>query len=521
MHIVAADERKNQLNMLFCASMATERPPIIAILGHVDHGKSTLLDYIRINALGDRTKKIVDGEAGGITQHVAAYEITHEREGTEKRITFIDTPGHEAFGAIRSRSANIADVAILIVSAEDGVKKQTQEAIGVIKTSRVPYVVAINKIDSPKADVNRTITSLIENEVYIEGYGGDVPYVPISAKTGAGVEDLLEVLLLVAELNEFTGDAQHAAEGFVVEAHRDPKKGVSGTLIITDGTLSTGQYVVAGSSFAPVRIMEDMQGGTLEEASFSTPIQIIGWNELPAVGAPFVVSESKKQAELDARASAEKQTRNRMIDIPDDTENLAIIPLVIKADVTSTIDAIEHELAKLKSDRVILKTVRSEVGDITEADVKAAGGDGRTIILGFNAKVEEGATELAERSGITIETFNIIYKLSEWLDAVMQNRRPEVMEEQVTGSLKVLKCFSKSKDLQVVGGRVESGTLMVTTVSVRRKDEIVGTAVISELQAGRQVVKHVHEGDECGIKLKSKIEVLPGDRFEVTAMIAT
>ena len=502
--------------------MSTERPPIIAILGHVDHGKSTLLDYIRTEAFEGTTKRIVDGEAGGITQHVAAYEISHAREGADKRITFIDTPGHEAFGAIRSRSANIADVAILIVSAEDGVKQQTKEAIEVIKKSNVPYVVAINKIDTPKADVNKTITSLIENEVYIEGYGGDIPYTPISAKTGEGVDDLLEVLLLVAELNEFVGDTKRAAEGFVVEAHRDPKKGISGTLIITDGTLTTGEYVVAGSSFAPVRIMEDMRGNSLAEASFSTPVQIIGWNELPAVGLPFVIAASKKEAEAEAAANAEDAIKNRMIDIPEDTENLAIIPLVIKADVTSTIDAIEHELAKLESDRVILKTVRSEVGDITEADVKAAGGDDRTIILGFNAKVESGVNELAERSGITIATFDIIYKLSEWLDEVMQKRRPEVTEEQVTGRIKILKGFSKSKDLQLVGGRVETGSIKSgSTVSVLRGEEILGTAAISEIQSGRQVVKEVVEGTECGIKLKSKVEILPGDYFEFTSMIVT
>lgn len=505
--------------MLFCAPMKTERPPIIAVLGHVDHGKSTLLDYLRTAALGDDTEKIVDGEAGGITQHVAAYEIEHQHEGTRKRITFIDTPGHEAFGAIRSRSASIADIAILIVSAEDGVKQQTIEALNVIKQSGVPYVVAINKIDSPKADINRTISSLIEHEVYLEGYGGDIPYTPISAKRGDGISDLLEVLLLVASLNEFTGDASVPAEGFVVEAHRDPKKGISGTLIITDGTLTTGSYVVAGSSFSPVRIMEDMQGTKLDTASFSTPVQIIGWNELPAVGEPFVIAPSKKQAEADA-AAHRKQTK-KMIDIPEDTEHLAIVPLVIKADVTSTIDAINHELAKLESDRVILKVVRAEVGDVTEADVKAAGGDSRTIILGFNAKVEHGVRELAERAGITVSTFDIIYKLSEYLADVMTTRRPQVMEERVTGELKVLKCFSKSKDLQVVGGRVLSGTLTPTTVTVHRGDEVLGTAAISEIQVGRQVVKEVAEESECGIKLKSKVAIAAGDRFTLSKMIAT
>ncbi|MBI2030769.1 GTP-binding protein, partial [Candidatus Kaiserbacteria bacterium] len=250
-------------------SKSTERPPIVVVMGHVDHGKSTLLDFIR-------KSNIVAGEAGGITQHVAAYEVVHEHEGAKKRITFIDTPGHAAFQSIRARGANVADIAILVVAADDGVKAQTLEALASIREAKIPFIVTINKIDKPNADISRTQASLLEKEVYLEKLGGDVPWVAISAKAGTGVDELLDLILVVAELQEFKGDASVPAEGYVIEAHRDAKRGIAATLIITNGILKSGSSILAGHAIAPVRIMEDHTGKAIREATFSTPITLRG-----------------------------------------------------------------------------------------------------------------------------------------------------------------------------------------------------------------------------------------------------
>jgi len=271
-----------------------ERPPVVAVLGHIDHGKSTLLDYIR-------KENTVAEEAGGITQHLSAYEVIHVHEGTQKKLTFLDTPGHEAFEAQRSRGARVADIAILVVSAEDGVKTQTLEAQKAIAETGIPYVVAINKIDSPKANVEKTIAGLVEHSIFLEGRGGSVPYAAVSAKTGDGVDNLLELIFLVAEMSELTADPQVNASGVVIEAARDPQRGIASTLIIRDGTLRKGMHVAAGEALAPVRIMENGGGERIETATISAPVRITGWTTLPSVGSPFASFTTKKEAEKFSR----------------------------------------------------------------------------------------------------------------------------------------------------------------------------------------------------------------------------
>src|SRR4051812_8229128 len=261
-------------------TQSMERPPIVVIMGHVDHGKSTLLDFIR-------KSNIVAGEAGGITQHVAAYEVEREKDGQMKRITFIDTPGHAAFGAIRARGANVADIAVLVVAADDGVKAQTIEALQQIRDAKIPFIVAINKIDKPNADINRTQASLMEKEVFLEKLGGDVPWTAISAKNGTDVDELLDLILVLAELSEFKADPNAPATGYVIEAHRDSKRGVAATLIITEGTLKMGMAVLVGRAVSPVRIMENHLGQAIKSATFSTPVQLIGFDDLPNVGESF------------------------------------------------------------------------------------------------------------------------------------------------------------------------------------------------------------------------------------------
>ena len=419
-----------------------KRPPVVVVMGHIDHGKSTLLDTIR-------KSNIVDGEAGGITQHLSAYVVPHKTsEGAEETITFLDTPGHEAFQKMRLRGADVADVAILMVSAEDGVKPQTLEALESIKAADIPYVVAINKIDKPGADIQRTKNTLIEHEIYIEGMGGDVPWAAISAKKGEGIDELLDLVVLAADLAELQGDTNALATGKVIEAKIDPKRGNTATLIVTNGTLESGQCVVSGDTYSPVRIMEDFQGKTVREAGLSTPVRIVGFTDIPEVGAEFYTVANKKEAES-AIATAEHHEHKVVTKV--DT-SLPVVPLLIKADVLGTIEAIQHELDKFESDRITVKVIDTGVGDINVNDVQNVSATKDAIIVGFNVKVERPAQDLADRLEVEIDTFSIIYELSEWLNTALKDRTPKKEERVETGKAKILKHFSVQKNLHVMGG---------------------------------------------------------------------
>lgn len=353
------------------------RPPVVVVMGHIDHGKSTLLDYIR-------KTNIVEKEAGGITQQLSAYEVKHQnKDAVERKITFLDTPGHEAFALMRSRGAEIADIAILVVSAEDGVKEQTLEALSAIKEAGISFIVAINKIDKPGVDIERTKNNLLEHEIFLEGLGGNVPYAAISAKSGKGIPEMLDLLLLAVDLEELTGDRNKNAEGFVIESHVDTKRGTSATLIIKDGVLKSGMFVVVGNSTAPVRIMEDFLGHSINEAHFSSPVQIIGFNKVPKVGTLFTSYKKKKDAEAAAAlATHEKSTPPNQKQPSDEESEIFSIPIIIKADVMGTIDAIKHEIEKLKSDRVEIRIIQDGVGTISENDIKNVGGTehGKSVV---------------------------------------------------------------------------------------------------------------------------------------------
>ena len=486
------------------------RHPIVVIMGHIDHGKSTLLDYIR-------KTNIVAGEAGGITQHLSAYVVEHTTQiGARQKITFLDTPGHEAFQQMRLRGADVADIAILIVSAEDGVKPQTLEALACIKKANIPYIVAINKIDKPGADLVRTKSSLIENEIYIEGMGGDVPWVPISAKHGQGVDELLDVLVIAAELAELTTDPALPAEGSVIEGRLDGKRGNTATLIVKNGTLRSGMFVVSGTSYAPVRIMEDWSGKAIKEAGASEPVGIVGWNSVPSAGAPFATVSSKKEAEclvLDCKPTI---TEDSVFD-----PSLPSIPLLIKADVLGTIDAIAHELGKFKSDRIAVRTIGTGVGNITTNDVQNVSATDNAIIVGFNVKVDRAAQDLADRLGVEIQTFDIIYKLSEWLESALKKRTPKREEERVTGRVKILKHFSSQRNAHVLGGRLEAGTVSLKQkVRVLRRDIELGHGVIKNLQRMKSNVDTISEG-EFGMQIESKVEIAPGDYLEAFDTVVT
>ena len=488
----------------------TKRPPVVVIMGHIDHGKSTLLDHIR-------SSNVVDGEAGGITQHLSAYVVEHKtKDGAEEKITFLDTPGHAAFQQMRLRGADVADVAILIVSAEDGVKPQTLEALESIKAANIPYIVAINKIDKPGADIPKTQASLVENEIYIEGMGGDIPWAPISAKSGDGIDDLLDLVILAADLGELQGDTNTKAVGTIIEGYMDEKRGNTATLIIKNGTLRSGSFVVSGNAYAPVRIMEDFTGKSIKEAGLSQPVGIVGFSDSPVVGNQFVTVDSKKEAEkMIAESTETAQTK-----VFEDTA-LPLVPLLIKADVLGTIDAIKHELAKFESDRIAVRVIGTSVGDITAADVQNVSATENAIIVGFNVKVESSAKELSERLGVEIDTFSIIYELSEWLETALKNRTPKREEEVVTGKAKILVAFSRQKNAHVLGGRVEEGEIKLKQgVRISRRDIIVGKGVVTNLQQSKSDVPSVKEG-EFGMQIDSKVDLAPGDYIEGFDIVIT
>ena len=503
-----------------------ERPPIITIMGHIDHGKSTLLDYIR-------KSNIVAGESGGITQHLSAYEVIHPaKEGGTKTITFLDTPGHQAFSNMRSRGANIADIAVLVVSAEDGVKQQTTEAWKCIKDAGIPYIVAITKIDKPNANVERVKQDLAEHEIYIEGYGGEVPCISISAKSGAGVPELLDMMLLVAELAELKGDKTKPAEGVVIESSLNPKRGISATLIVEEGTLKKGSFIVAEDSVAPVRMMESFLGKNIDEASFSSPIRITGWQKIPTIGAPFKTYPSKKEAEtavesyLSGIRHAKQQAGAKTPKIktppaqtPEGEEGeevqVVTIPLIIKTDVVGTLEAIEKEIGNLDTEKVKIKLVQKGVGTISENDVKTVAGSQEPIIIGFHVNVDGSVPQLAERYGAIVKTFDIIYKITEWLREEIVRRTPKVETEEMTGQAEILKMFSKNKNKQVVGGRVSKGVLKIKSiVKIIRREHEIGRGKILELQRQKLPADEVIEGNEFGTMIDSKIEIARGDVIE-------
>ncbi len=484
------------------------RPPVIVVMGHIDHGKSTLLDYIR-------KSNVVEKEAGGITQKLSAYEVSHKDEhGTEQRITFLDTPGHEAFSKMRERGASAADIAILVVSAEDGVKQQTIEAYKTIKQSNIPYIVAINKIDKPSANIENVKIELAKNEIYLEDYGGKIPYVKISAKTGAGVDELLSLILILAELEQFTGDKNILAEGYVIEAHRDPKRGIEASLLIKNGHLTKGMFVVVEEAICATRMIENFVGKNIDEAYFSSPIRLIGFNIMPKIGSEFFTFAKKSEAENYIKEWKLGQKKNSS---PDDMTNAnkKIIPIVLKADVSGSLEALNKEISKISSDTAYFKIISESVGNVNENDIKAIANDGEGIIIAFNVKVEQNISELALRRGITISSFDIIYKMTEWLSIEMEKRKPKIASDEITGKLKILKAFSRTKERQILGGKTLEGYLSLdSNVKIMRRDFEIGKGKIVNLEKSKAKTSKVEEGDECGMMIETKIEIAPGDIIE-------
>lgn len=510
-------------------------------MGHIDHGKSTLLDYIR-------KTDIVAGEAGGITQHMGAYQVEHTSpEGKKTMLTFLDTPGHEAFCNIRERGAQSADIAILVVSAEDGVKPQTVEAYNTIKASKIPFIVAITKIDKPNANIEKAKQSLGENEIYVEGWGGDVPCVEISAVSGKGISELLDMLMLMTELADLKADLSLPAVGNIIESTLDTRKGISATLLLKNGSLRVGSCVVAGNAYVPIRFIENYKGEKIEVATASMPVRILGWNTMPACGIDFVTVKNKKEAEKmvgvnesearfkiqDSRKIADKSSAGNKSGTKNvcsgdqnnseiETPEIITLPIIIKADVIGSLDGVKHELTKITHDRVQLKIVSEGIGDINENDVKTALGDPTILLIGFNAAPESKALSMIERSAIplSVKNFNIIYELTKYVRDALIAKVPKVYVEEMTGRAKLLAIFSKDKDRQVVGGKVETGSISSgNDVRILRRETEIGRGKIRGLQQAKKTTDEVREGFEFGMMLDAKVEVAVGDRIEAVRTI--
>jgi len=493
---------------------AETRPPVVTVMGHVDHGKTSLLDYIR-------RAKVAAGEAGGITQHIGAYHVETDR-GV---ITFLDTPGHEAFTAMRARGAKATDIVILVVAADDGVMPQTKEAIAHAKAAEVPIVVAITKVDKPEANPDRVKQELVAESVIPEEYGGDVPFVPVSAKTGEGIDSLLENVLLQAEVLELKAPVNAPAKGLVVEAQLDKGKGPIATVLVQSGTLKRGDVVLAGTAYGRVRAMLDENGKSAKEAGPSIPVEIQGLSEVPGAGEEVLVLPDERKAREIAlfrqgKFRDVKLARQQAAKLENMLEQMSegdvkSLPLIIKADVQGSQEALVHSLKKLSTGEVRVQIVHAAVGGITESDVNLATAS-KAVIIGFNTRADAGARKLAENHGIDIRYYNIIYDAVDEVKAAMSGMLSPEKREETTGLVEVRQVFHVPKVGAVAGCMVLDGFVKRNSlVRVLRANVVIFSGELDSLKRFKDDVKEVKQGFECGLSIKNFNDVQEGDQLEV------
>jgi translation initiation factor IF-2 len=488
-----------------------EKPPVVTVMGHVDHGKTSLLDRIR-------QANVQSGEAGGITQHIGAYQV----ESDGRKVTFIDTPGHEAFTEMRARGARVTDVVVLVVAADDGIMPQTVEAIEHARAAGVPMVVALNKIDVPNANRDRVFGELSERELVPEVYGGDTVTVPVSAKTGEGIDELLENILLVAELEDLKANPKAPASGYVIEGERDPGRGPVATLLLSRGTLQKGNAVLAGTAYGRVRAMLDYTGKRVKEAGPGTPVEILGLSGVPEAGTRFEVVEHERIARDRAQQAEEKLRRQelaqggsrRTLEELLGEGGTQDLNLVVKADVAGSVEALKEALARLSTEEVRVNIVRSGVGALTDSDVMlGSASDG--ILLGFNVRPTNTAKQVAEREGVEIRTYDVIYKALEEIEAAMRGMLAPEIQERETGTAEVRQTFRVPNVGLVAGCYVTSGEISRNNrVRVVRDGTVVYEGNIASLKRFRDDVRSVREGFECGIGVENFNDVKEGDVLE-------
>ena len=493
-----------------------ERPPVVTIMGHVDHGKTTLLDYLRKSS-------VASGEAGGITQAIGAYQVKCKG----KDITFIDTPGHEAFTEMRARGASVTDIVIIIVAADDGVKPQTKEAIDHAKAAKVPIIVAINKIDKPEANIDRVMTGLVDAGLTPEEWGGDTLVNKISAVTGEGVEDLLENILLIAEMQELKANPKRYATGAVLESQMDKHMGSVVTLLIQNGTLRLGDPIVVGTSFGKVRTLKNDLGQNIVSATPSMPVEITGLSETPKAGDKFIAFETEKQAKSIAEERslrAKEADTNRTGMTLDDlfgqiNEGLKEINIVLKTDVTGSLEAVRQSLEKIDVEGVKVNIIRASVGAITESDIVLAQAS-NAIIIGFNVRGSGKVMDLAKEYGVSIRTYDIIYKVVEEMEAAMKGMLEPEYEEVITGNLEIRQIFKFSKVGLIAGCHVTNGTIkMGENARLIRDGIVVYQGKIKSLQRGKDNAKEVSKGMDCGLTLENCQDYKENDQIEVYDLV--
>ncbi len=495
------------------------RPPVVCVMGHVDHGKTSLLDCIRKTHVTDR-------EAGGITQHIGAYMVSVDGE----KITFLDTPGHEAFTAMRMRGANATDIAILVVAADDGVMPQTVEAINHAKAAGVEIIVAINKIDKPSANVERVKQELSEYELIPEDWGGSTIFVPVSAHTGEGIDNLLEMILLTAEVAELKANPNRRARGLVIEAELDKGKGPVATILVQKGTLRVGDSIAAGACSGKVRAMIDDKGRKVKEASPSTPVEILGLSDVPNAGEILVVTENDKEAKNFA-ATFVSENKNRLLEETkakmslDDlfsqiqAGNLKELPLIVKADVQGSVEAVKQSLVKLSNEEVVVKVIHGGVGAINESDVTLASAS-NAIIIGFNVRPDATAKSVAEQEGVDLRLYRVIYQAIEDVEAAMKGMLDPVFEEKVIGHAEVRQIFKASGVGNIAGSYVLDGIFQRNCkVRISREGEQIFEGELASLKRFKDDVKEVKAGYECGLVFEDFNDIKEEDRVEAYIMV--
>lgn len=494
-----------------------ERPPVVTIMGHVDHGKTTLLDTIRKTS-------VAEGEAGGITQAIGAYQIDYKG----KKITFIDTPGHAAFTEMRARGAKVTDIVIIIVAADDGVMPQTKEAIDHAKAAKVPIIVAVNKIDKPDANVERVLTEMSNNGIQPEAWGGDVMFVNISAKTGEGIDDLLERILLISEIEQLKANPDRYATGTVIESKIDKSSGVITNLLIENGTLRLGDPIVVGTISGRVRTLKNDRGENLVKASPSMPVSITGLSESPSAGDKFMAFENEKKAKKVAEErkiiAKEKENKPKSKISLDDLFNRKEagekeINIILKADVKGSEEAVKNSLLKLDVEGIKINVIRSGIGNITESDVILAEASD-AIIIGFNIRPEHKIVEIAKDKGIDIRLYDIIYKVVEEMEAALKGKLEPEYKEEVTGTAEVKKLFKFSKVGTIAGSYVTSGVIKRgSKVRVIRDGIVVNDSIIASLAREKDQAKEVKQGLECGITIENFNDIKENDILETYELI--
>lgn len=476
-----------------------ERAPVVTILGHVDHGKTTLLDTIRKTSVAAK-------EAGGITQRISAYQV--KKKG--KWITFVDTPGHEAFSAMRERGVSIADIAVLVVAADDGVRPQTKEVITYLKEKKMPVIVAINKVDKPEANIQRVKQELADNGIVVEEWGGDVIAAEVSAKQGLGIDKLLGDILLVAEVEEFKADFKRDGLAVILEAHLDSKKGPVATVLVKTGILKVGQDVVAGFSTGRIRRMENFAGRSVNIAEPSMPVTIMGLGSVAKTNDILQTVSKKSFSEMKSQTNGGNSLKTK-INQSSSEDGVKRLKVILKADVQGSLEAIEQILSTIKSEEVAVQYIGTGVGNVTESDVKIAQSAG-AIIFGFNVVVTPVAKRLAEGAEVSIKTYNIIYELVEEVKKMLSTMLSVEIVRTDLGILKVLAVFKNGKRDMIVGGRVSEGKMIKgENIEVKRDGEIIGKGKMVNLQQNKQNVQEVNQGNECGLTFEGSTKIKEGD----------